>query len=144
MMLYEEGMLLRFEPFYFKNGALSKPKYFVVLKYIGGTLMMASLPTSKDHIPTDLTLSQGCVNDVERDVNAYVFDAGNQVTTNLFAFPRRTFIYAEQVDEYGMEYLNAMKSEVIELGKIKPELFQALIDCLRNSKTLKRKYRKLL
>lgn len=30
--MFEEGNLLRFEPFLFKNGALPKPKYFVVIK----------------------------------------------------------------------------------------------------------------
>lgn len=141
--MYVEGVLLRFEPFYFKNGAPSKSKYFVVLKLIGETLMMVSLPTSKDHIPSEIALSQGCVNDPERDVNAYVFNIDCQVTES-FSFPRRTFIYAEQVDEYAMMYLDAMNSKVINLGRIKPELFKAIIACLKNSKTLKRKYRRLL
>lgn len=134
---------MRFEPFYFKNGAPRKPKYFVILKHIGETLMMVSLPTSKDHIPSEITLQQGCVNDLERGVNAYVFNKGCQVTES-FAFPRRTFIYAEQVDEYGMTYLDAMNSKVVELGQIKSDLFNAIIDCLKGSKTLKRKYRRLL
>lgn len=30
--MFEEGNLLLFTPFYFKNGALPQPKFFLVLK----------------------------------------------------------------------------------------------------------------
>lgn len=30
--MFEEENLLKFEPFLFKNGAVPKPKYFVVLR----------------------------------------------------------------------------------------------------------------
>lgn len=88
-------------------------------------------------------VSQGCVNDSERNVNAFVFSANSPVTPT-FSFPLTTFIYAEQVDEYETTYLDNMNSVATNLGQIESSLFLSLIDCLRNSKTLKRKYRKLL
>lgn len=39
--------------------------------------------------------------------------------------------------------LNAMNTKVINLGVIKPEIFASVIECLKNSKTIKRRYRKL-
>lgn len=56
--MFAEGQVLKFDPFLFKNGAPSKPKYYVVLKHMdfAGGLMMASLPTSQDHVPGDLGL----------------------------------------------------------------------------------------
>ena len=42
--MFEEGNLLRFEPFLFKNGAVPKYKYFVVIKDIDGDLLLASFP----------------------------------------------------------------------------------------------------
>lgn len=32
--MFAEGQLLRFDPFLFKNGAPSKPKFYVVLKHM--------------------------------------------------------------------------------------------------------------
>lgn len=102
-----EGTLLYCDPFVFKNGATPKPKYFIVLANTDSGVMLASLPTSKDHVPQDAEVVRGAVSIPERGVNAYVFEAGDQVT-DCFAFPRRTFVYGEQVDDYTEEDLEAM------------------------------------
>lgn len=73
-----EGTLLYFDPFVFKNGAAPKRKYFIVLANMDDGLMLASLPTSKDHVPADAEVIRGSVNIPERGVNAYVFEAGKQ------------------------------------------------------------------
>ena len=142
--MFAEGQLLRFDPFLFKNGAPSKPKFYVVLKHMDSAdVMMASLPTSQDHVPGDLSDRTGCVNFPERGVNAYVFAAGEQVT-DAFAFPLRTYVYGEQVDEYSQSYLDAMGSKVEDLGVLPEDRLEALRKCLKQSPLIKRKYFKLL
>ena len=60
--MFEEGNLLLFRPFIFKNGATPKDKFFLVLgKDIQGGLLLASLPTSKDHVPSDVEVKHGCL-----------------------------------------------------------------------------------
>lgn len=49
MLMFDEGDILFFDPFIFEDGT-SKPKFFVVLKNDNGLSLLASLPTSKDHI----------------------------------------------------------------------------------------------
>jgi hypothetical protein len=49
--VFEEGNIIYFDPFYFKNGNTAKPKYFVVLKNFNKNSILASLPTRKDTIP---------------------------------------------------------------------------------------------
>ena len=44
--MFEEGNLLLFRPFMFKNGATPKDKFFLVLGNVDGNLLLASLPTS--------------------------------------------------------------------------------------------------
>ena len=141
--MFAEGQLLRFDPFMFKNGKPSKPKFYVVLKHMEGDLMMASLPTSQDHVPGDLSDSTGCISFPERGVNAYAFAAEEQVT-DVFAFPLRTYVYGEQVDEYSQSYLDAMGSTVEDLGVMPVERLDALRQCLKQSPLIKRKYYKLL
>lgn len=138
-----EGTLLFFDPFVFKNGATPKPKYFIVLANTDDGVMLASLPTSKDHVPADTAVVRGVVNIPERGVNAFVFEAGDLVT-DTFSFPRRTFVYGEQVDDYTEEDLQAMGSAVRNLGVLKPELLADMRACLKQSANIKRKYIKWL
>ena len=138
-----EGTLLYCDPFVFKNGAAPKPKYFIVLANTDDGVMLASLPTSKDHVPQDAEVVRGAVNIPERGVNAIVFEAGDQVTDS-FAFPRRTFVYGEQVDDYTEEDLNAMGGSIQNLGVLKPELLAELRLCLKQAPNIKRKYIKWL
>lgn len=81
--MFDEGNLLYFSPFIFKNGAPPQPKFFLVLKTMEKGLLLASLPTSKDHVPGDMRVQR-------------------------------------------------------------PELFQAIKDCLKNSRMVKNKFRKML
>lgn len=142
-MMYTEGHLLRFSPFIFKNGAPPKTKYYIVLKHLDDKLMMASLPTSKDHIPGDIPVVSGCIHIPERVVNAYVFMPHQEVTAT-HCFPLPTFIYGEQVDEYSQDHLDKMDTLVEDLGFIQDKLFSELKECLKKSSLIKRKYRKLL
>lgn len=59
--MFKEGNLLKFSPFIFKNGACPKNKFFVVLKEAENAMILASLPTSKDHVPADMQLKEGCM-----------------------------------------------------------------------------------
>ena len=52
--MYHTGELIKFSPFVFKNGNQPKPKYCIVLGQINDKVMMANLPTSKDHVPLDV------------------------------------------------------------------------------------------
>ena len=61
-----------------------------------------------------------------------------------FSFPRPTFVYGEQVDEYEQKYLDEMNSIVDHLGQIDSLLFQQMKECLKKAPLLRRKYRKLL
>ena len=67
--MFEEGNLLLFHPFLFKNGAPSKDKFFLVLEKTDDDLLLASLPTSKDHVPSDVEVKHGCLDLSERFVN---------------------------------------------------------------------------
>ena len=120
-----------------------EPKYCIVLGQINDKVMMANLPTSKDHVPLDVMVEHGCVDIPERGVNAFVFNPSDQVTSS-FRFPRPTFVYGEQVDEYEQKYLDEMGGTVERLGKIDPVMFQTIKDCIKKARLLRRKYRKLL
>lgn len=149
--MFEEGNIVLFDPFYFSDGS-SKKKFFVVLKETGGSVVIASLPTSKDHIPGDITLKRGCCEIPGRNVNAYVFLSGEEVAIRgdgcMFSFDVNTFVYGANVDQFDTAVFAAQhlsnKSRITTIGKIKDEIFDDLIHCLKNSSSVKRKIKRAL
>lgn len=150
--MFDEGNLLLFTPFYFSDGS-SKPKFFVVLNKDENEVLLASLPTSKDHVPGDLDIHGGCYELPERNVNVYVFMKDVNVATNPntglpFAFRMNTFIYGADLRKFPAaafeEQVNNGET-VIELkGKINTDIYDDLKRCLKNSVSVKNKYKKLL
>lgn len=146
--MLEARNILYFDPFYFKNGNNAKAKYFVVLKLIENRVVLASLPTSKDHIPAFEEIQAGCIEIPKSNFNCFAIPATTCVTECEKRFPRKTFLYGQNIDEYDIAFMkNLYPLENIDYeiwGKMKQCLFDDLIGCFRNSKTVKRKYKRLL
>lgn len=127
--------------------ASAKPKYFVVLKSDSNQNIIASLPTRKDAIPEKDTIEAGCVEIPSINLNCFVISP-NQIITDCnksFDFP--THLYGHQLDDYDTNILKEMYpnegSDFSIWGKMKTNLFEELITCFKNSKSVKRKYKKL-
>lgn len=147
-IMFEPGNLLYFNPFIFPDGGDPKPKFFVVLGEVDETVLLASLPTSKDHIPSDVEVISGCLEIPERMVNAYTFLANEVVTDNGFFFEKNTFIYGQNIKTYNTiafsEQEKAGETEIELKGKLKADLFTALKDCLRNSDAVRKRFKQYL
>jgi hypothetical protein len=146
--MFTAGTIIYFDPFYFKNGNPAKPKYFVVLKNKDQQNIIASLPTRKDYIPVRDEIENGCVELPEINLNCYVISDSMQVTDCGKTFDFKTHIYGHQIDDYTIAYLKEIypneNSDYQIWGKMRDEIFDSLIDCLKNSKSITRKYRKIL
>lgn len=147
-IMFEPGNLLYFNPFIFPDGGDPKPKFFVVLGDVDETVLLASLPTSKDHIPSDLEVKSGCLEIPERMVNAYTFLANEVVTDNGFFFEKNTFVYGQNIKTYNTiafsEQEKAGETEIELKGNLKADLFTALKDCLRNSDAVRKRFKQYL
>jgi hypothetical protein len=146
--MFEEGNVIYFDPFYFKNGNPSKPKYFVVLKIIGTSNIVASLPTRKDTIPHADTITNGCVELPLINLNCYIISPTLPITECGKCFDFVTHLYDHQIDDYELASLKEIYpnegSDYIIWGKMKRNLFSELINCFKNSKSIKRKYKSVL
>lgn len=146
--MLKAGNILYFDPFYFKNGNQAKSKYFVVLKNDGVNTIIGSLPTTRDSVPSEFNKECGCVEIPEINLNCFKISPSQIITTcdKKFDFP--TFIYGHQVDDYQLSYLyDVYPNEGVDYqlwGKMKPGLFKDLINCIKTSKSVKRKYKKTL
>lgn len=150
--MFEEGNLLFFRPFLFRNGAEPQDKFFLVLKKLDGDILLASLPTSKDHVPSDLEVKHGCLNIPERMFNVFVFLSGENVALKedgtFFAFKKNTFIYGANLDVYPVEWFDLQErmaqTTIEKIGTLDEAVFTELVACLSESKMVKNKYRRIL
>jgi hypothetical protein len=142
------GHLYYFTPFYFKNGHVSKPKYFIALYNDGTNNVIASLPTSSDRIPNSINVSHGCNLIEELRLSCYYFQNGKTITDQGFNFDRRTFVYTNSIDSYDLELLEDIYrvegTDYQHLGKLIDSEFAALVSCLLSSNSVKRKFQNLL
>lgn len=151
--MFEEGNILYFNPFYFENGNAPKPKYFLVLKAVDGQVVLASLPTSHDHIPGNKEKVHGCIDDSTINFNCYYFQAKkviayNEVEDKDFAFPRDTYVYGYRISFFDLDKFKQQiadgSSEVSMMGKLFDEEFLQVTKCLKKSTSVRRVFRKLL
>ena len=146
--MFEPGNLLYFNPFIFPDGGDPKPKFFIVLGEVDETVLLASLPTSKDHIPSDVEVSSGCLEIAERMVNAYIFMANEVVTEDGFFFEKNTFVYGQNIKTYNTTaFLQQQITGQIQIsikGKLTDDIFSALTDCLKNSDAVRKRYKQYL
>jgi len=146
--MLEPRNILYFDQFYFKNGNAAKAKYFIVLKRIENRAILASLPTSKDHIPYFVMQKDGCIEMPEINLNCFVISPETCVSECGKHFPRKTFLYGQNIDEYEISFMeNTYQLKNIDFviwGRMKESLFHKLINCFLNSKSIKRKYKVIL
>ena len=151
--MFEEGNILYFKPFHFENGNAPKPKYFLVLRNMEEGLVLASLPTSHDHIPSDMQKSHGCIDDNTINFNCYYFKEGKNIAYNEnnscdFCFPKDTYVYGHRIEifdtEKFSEQIASSKTTVTFKGKLYIDEMEQLYKCLRNSSSVKRKFRRIL
>lgn len=146
--MFKEGNIIYFDPFYFKNGNTAKPKYFVVLKNQNGKNILDSLPTRKDSIPQKEEVENGCIELPLINLNCFVISENIEITDCGKYFDFKTHIYGHQIDDYEvstLEEIYPLENTDYEIwGKMKEDLFLSLIECLKNSKSVKRKYKKIL
>ena len=116
--MFEEGTIIYFDPFYFKNGNTAKPKYFVVLKNQDNHTILASLPTRTDSIPQKEEINNGCIELPPINLNCFVISNDIEVTECGKFFDFKTYIYGHQIDVYEIEFLQ----EIYPLEKLNVHL----------------------
>lgn len=147
--LFEEGKVLYFDPFFFKDKVGGqKPKYYIVLKKMADEVVLATLPTSKDFVPSTIEKVHGCMEHPEINFNCYYFAAERSVCTNGFGFPVDTYVYGyrlqtHRVVEFAKQIADG-ETVISEKGQLTADEYRALVDCLRLSPAVKRIYRNAL
>ena len=145
---FQEGAILYFDPFIFPDGGKPKPKYFLVLKVMDDVCLLASLPTSKDFVPTTVEKFHGCIERPDINFNCYYFDPNVVICDNGFTFPRETYVYGYRLQTFKLDslLLQEITDETVieECGILTEDEYAAIVKCLSASPAVKRSYRKIL
>ena len=143
-----QGNLLYFTPYYFQDGNPCKNKYFIVLGEAGDDLIIASLPTSKDKIPDYIEKQHGCIDHPDIDFNCYFFKEGVSISETGYSFPVDTYMYGERITTASKKIMHDIYRKEGKEYEIKCRLskreFSSIIRCLKNSKSVKNRIRRLL
>lgn len=145
--MYSPGKLIFFDPFFFKDGD-SRPKYFLVIKVVDDNVILASLPSSKVHLPASQPIHHGCLDVADSGINCYIFEANLPVTKCGWCFELNTFLYGMWLEDYSIDVLNGKYSiEGVDyeiIGELTDEELHNVIHCFRNSSSVKRRYKRIL
>ena len=145
---FQEGSILYFDPFIFPDGGTPKPKYFLVLKVLDDVCLLASLPTSKDFVPSTIEKIHGCIERPDISFNCYYFDPNVVICNNGFSFPIETYVYGYRLQTFNLNslLLQEITDETVidECGILAKDEYAAIIRCLSHSPAVKRAYRKVL
>ena len=145
--MFLPGQIIYFTSFQFKNGNAPKDKYFVVLANIENNIIIASLPTRTNTVPSFISANHGCINIDERCYNSYLFEKDRVIGKNGFSFDMPTFIYGDQVEDYQLELLDASYIEDVDyriIDVLVKNEFDAIINCFKNSNSVKFKIKRRL
>lgn len=84
----------------------------------------------------------------DRCFNCYVFEPGKVICENGFSFNQPTYIYGSQIEDYEIDILEEVYPipgvDFEEKGVLLQKEFQDILDCIRNSSSIKRKIKRLL
>lgn len=147
--LFKEGHVLYFNPFHFNDATGGqKPKYYIVLKKMDDEIVLATLPTSKDFIPTAIEKVHGCLDYPDINFNCYYYPADYAVCTNGFGFPRETYVYGYRLQTHNTSDFASLvtggETSISMMGCLNQEEYKAIVDCMKQSPAVKRVYRNVL
>ena len=118
------------------------------MQRVGEKSILASLPTRKDFIPENSTAENRCIELPDINLNCFVISINQQVTDCGKNFDFTTHLYGHQIDDYIISEMKELYpyegSDYVIWGKMKSILFDQLIECFKNSRSVKSKYTNLL
>ncbi|MFK7785020.1 MAG: hypothetical protein AB8B56_07885 [Crocinitomicaceae bacterium] len=122
-----------------------------MLKEEDGRSVLASLPTRRNSIPVKDSVADGCVELPEINLNCFVISPNTAITEDGYCFPDAscpTHIYGHQIDFHDTNMMRSVyPHENVDYevyGKMDDAIFNDLINCLKNSKSVKNKFKKIL
>lgn len=145
--MFDTGNVVYCKDFQFNNGNDSKDKYFIILKRVEDKIIIGSLPTRKNKIPSFIDVEHGCINKDDHCFNCYLFQANKSICNTGFCFDLPTFIYGDEIDTYPVDIIesNYVEGQTYAIqGKLHDVEYKSIIECILKSNSVKKKIQRAL
>lgn len=139
--------ILYIKDYQFEDGT-QKPKILIILDVIdtedAELCLLQAITTSQDKTVPDNLIKHGCTNlDLER-LSFYIFEKSKTIglkpNNENFGFDRNTFIFFQtNISKEPLLNFLKYKENVLHLAKLSDDEYQNLINCISQSKLVKRK-----
>ncbi len=103
--MFEEGFIIYFTPFYFKNGNTPKNKYCIILKHTKDESIYL-LTTRSNKIPKHLMNDDYCISDDEINFSCFAFPINLEVTDCGKRFDFKTYCYTDSIDSFAINVMS--------------------------------------
>jgi hypothetical protein len=146
--MFENGSILYFTPFRFRDGSKPKNKYFIVLKVQENQTLLASLPSSQLYLPQKMAENWGCLQDSSADIGAYLFQENQTVGKRGFHFQKPTILYGQYLELYSItdisERYQIPEIDYLFVDVLLDEILTSIIECFNTAPTVKQKIKRFL
>lgn len=145
----KDGTLLHIPNYIFENGD-SKNKFFLILKELNnGSQLIVSLPSSIEYFPLDTVINHGCIDLIQAQQTTYCFKAGNILDSkNNFSFSKDTYLHGcwlKEIDRTLFFQTYPIQDFHYEIKGVLDQIeLDSIIECFKNSPSVKRRFKKLL
>jgi len=136
--------ILYIKDYQFEDGT-QKPKLLIILDVIDAELcLLQAITTSQDKTVPDNLIKHGCTNlDLER-LSFYIFEKskiiGLKPNNDSFGFEKNTFIFFQtNISKEPLLNFLKYKENIRHLATLSDDEYQNLINCISQSKLVKRK-----
>jgi len=136
--------ILYIKDYQFEDGT-QKPKLLIILDVIDAELcLLQAITTSQDKTVPDNLIKHGCTNlDLER-LSFYIFEKskiiGLKPNNDSFGFEKNTFIFFQtNISKEPLLNFLKYKENIRHLATLSNDEYQNLINCISQSKLVKRK-----
>ena len=136
--------ILYIKDYQFEDGT-QKPKLLIILDVIDTELcLLQAITTSQDKTVPDSLIKHGCTNlDLER-LSFYIFEKSKMIglkpNNDSFGFEKNTFIFFQtNISKEPLLNFLKYKGNIQHFATLSDDEYQNLINCISQSKLLKRK-----
>lgn len=144
--MFKKGNILHIPKYRFNDGEIKHTGKFLVILYNDNNVsIVASLTTSKNHIP-DIDLKTGCIDVPDKQIHCYHFPKNKKICQNDFSFELNTFVYfLSNIFKEQISYYESMYNSKIEvIGTLLLDEYRDILYCAYKSKYLKMNIKYLL
>lgn len=145
--MFSEKNIIHIENYKFKQDSEPKNRYLISLCSDNDVAVVLSTVTSQNYVPDYLKISKGrCLKNDSGTIHCYSFPKNLKIGENGFSFNKHSYVYISWnisiLNKSDLQKYNPTSLKNVDV--LKSDEYINLIYCIYNSKTVKRRIKRIL